>query len=319
MTGLTPVEKAKVKFDLAIISVLLDACAGANWQYKEFKTNLIFISCPLFSECVNQRVNFTGNLSYFGVNTLNSKNTKAIHKQISKFRIQNSEFLPFYNTDATGHDINRSEGLAIFSFRLFCQGFFSSNPNFPYQVDAKRLSVIEIQTLAPGFQVSTENPLVGLKSRLQLLQHLGKVLEEYPSFFGTDNPRPGNMVDYFLANQTHNKTIKATAILEGLGEIWPGHSTISGINLGDVWPNSRLKTNNLGNEYIPFHKLSQWLTYSLLESLQELGLKIIGLGDLTGLAEYRNGGLFIDMELIKVKNPLILQQQHLPSSEILVK
>nr|WP_293143634.1 DUF1688 family protein [Okeania sp. SIO3I5] len=68
----------------------------------------------------------------------------------------------------------------------------------------------------------------------------------------------------------------------------------------------------------PFHKLSQWLTYSLLELLQELGLKIIGLDDLTGLAEYRNGGLFIDMELIKVKNPLILQQQHLPNSEIIV-
>jgi len=27
--------------------------------------------------CVNQRVNFTGNLSCFGVNTLNAKNTKA--------------------------------------------------------------------------------------------------------------------------------------------------------------------------------------------------------------------------------------------------
>jgi len=260
LTGLTPMEKAKVKFDLVIISVLLDAGAGANWQYKESKTNLIF---------------------------------------------------------------NRSEGLAVCSLRLFCQGFFSSNANFPYQADAKRLSVIDIQTLAQGFQVSTENILVGLEGRLQLLQRLGKVLEEHPSFFGNDNPRPGNMVDYLLQNHTNNEEIKATAVLnavlEGLGEIWPGRSTISEINLGDVWPHSRLKTNNLGDEYIPFHKLSQWLTYSLLEPLQELGLKIIGLDDLTGLAEYRNGGLFIDMELIKVKNLLILQEQNLPSSEIIVE
>ena len=57
----------------------------------------------------------------------------------------------------------------------------------------------------------------------------------------------------------------------------------------------------------------------MVEPLQELGLKIIGLDDLTGLAEYRNGGLFIDMGIIKIKNPLILQKQHLPGSEIIVE
>ncbi len=260
LAGLTPVEKAKVKFDLAIVSVLLDAGAGTNWQYKELETDLI---------------------------------------------------------------ISRSEGLAVCSFRLFCQGFFSSNSDFPWQADAKGLSQLDVQSLAKGFQVSPENPLVGLEGRLQLLQRLGQVLDRNPLFFGIDNPRPGNMVDYLWPNETNNETIKATAILkailEGLGEIWPGRSNISGINLGDVWPHPLLKTNSLGDEYIPFHKLSQWLTYSLLEPLQELGLKIIGLDDLTGLAEYRNGGLFIDMGLIKVKNPLILQQQHLPSSEIIVE
>ncbi|NEP85024.1 MAG: URC4/urg3 family protein, partial [Okeania sp. SIO3B3] len=124
-------------------------------------------------------------------------------------------------------------------------------------------------------------------------------------------------------NRKDKEVIQATsvlnAVLEGLGDIWPGRHTISGINLGDVWPHSLLKTDCLGDEYIPFHKLSQWLTYSLLEPLQELGLKIIGLDDLTGLAEYRNGGLFIDMGLIQIKNSLVLQQQHLPGSEIIVE
>ncbi|NES78213.1 MULTISPECIES: URC4/urg3 family protein [Okeania] len=260
LAGLTPVEKAKVKFDLAIISVLLDAGAGANWQYTEPETGLIF---------------------------------------------------------------SRSEGLAVCSFRLFCQGFFSSNPDFPWQADTRGLSQIDVQTLTQGFQVSPENPLVGLEGRLELLQRLGQVLNQDSQLFGIDSPRPGNMVDYLLQNQANKEAIKATsvlnAVLEGLGDIWPGRSTISGINLGDVWPHSLLKSDRLGDEYIPFHKLSQWLTYSLLEPLQELGLKIIGLDDLTGLAEYRNGGLFIDMELIKIKNPLILQQQHLPGSEIIVE
>ncbi|NES67396.1 MAG: URC4/urg3 family protein, partial [Okeania sp. SIO2D1] len=299
LAGLTPVEKAKVKFDLAIISVLLDAGAGANWQYAEPETGLIF---------------------------------------------------------------SRSEGLAVCSFRLFCQGFFSSNPDFPWQADTRGLSQIDVQTLAQGFQVSPENPLVGLEGRLELLQHLGQVLNQDSQLFGIDSPRPGNMVDYLWQNQAieegrrqkvsplppferegrrrknclwtqtpnnfqhpvdggvlnplqnikDKEVIQATsvlnAVLEGLGDIWPGRSTISGINLGDVWSHSLLKSDRLGDEYIPFHKLSQWLTYSLLEPLQELGLKIIGLDDLTGLAEYRNGGLFIDMGLIQIKNPLVLQQ-----------
>lgn len=260
LAGLTPVEKAKVKFDLAIASVLLDAGAGADWQYCEPETGLVF---------------------------------------------------------------SRSEGLAVCTFWLFCQGFFSSNPDFPWQVDTRGLSQLDIQTLAQGFQVGAENPLVGLEGRLELLQRLGQVLGQHPLFFGIDHPRPGNMVDYLLQYQANNEEIKATsvlsAVLEGLGEIWPGRSTISGINLGDVWPYPPLQADCLGDEYIPFHKLSQWLTYSLLEPLQDLGLKIIGLDDLTGLAEYRNGGLFIDIGLIQVKHPLIWQQQHLPSSEVIVE
>ncbi|MGB3511880.1 MAG: DUF1688 family protein [Microcoleaceae cyanobacterium] len=45
------------------------------------------------------------------------------------------------------------------------------------------------------------------------------------------------------------------AVLEGLEEIWPGGSSISGRDLGDVWPARLLNTDSLGNEYIPLHKL----------------------------------------------------------------
>ena len=51
---------------------------------------------------------------------------------------------------------------------------------------------------------------------------------------------------------------------------------------------------------VPFHKLSQWLTYSLLEPFMEtLHLTFDGLELLTGLAEYRNGGLFVDFGSVK--------------------
>ncbi|NEQ79664.1 MAG: URC4/urg3 family protein, partial [Moorea sp. SIO2I5] len=110
-----------------------------------------------------------------------------------------------------------------------------------------------------------------------------------------------------------------SSILEGLGDIWPKRESIAGVNLGDVWQHSALKGDNYGSEYVPFHKLSQWLTYSLLEPLQELGLEITELDQLTGLAEYRNGGLCLDLGLLEVKDRAILKQSHLPSSEVIIE
>jgi hypothetical protein len=147
-----------------------------------------------------------------------------------------------------------------------------------------------------------------------------------------------------LLNQTTNGQLEAStvlkAVLEGLGNIWTGRITLAGVNLGDVWihpalsdkntttksvnenlstPDSRLPTPAPFPSLVPFHKLSQWLTYSLLEPLQELGVEIIGLNVLTGLPEYRNGGLCVDLGLLQVKDPLVFQQAHLPSSEVIVE
>ena len=49
---------------------------------------------------------------------------------------------------------------------------------------------------------------------------------------------------------------------------------------------------------MPLHKLSQWLAYSLIEPLENAGMTVVDVGDLTGLAEYRNGGLFVDMGVL---------------------
>ncbi|MCA1994886.1 MAG: URC4/urg3 family protein, partial [Coleofasciculus sp. S288] len=110
-----------------------------------------------------------------------------------------------------------------------------------------------------------------------------------------------------------------STVLEGLGTIWPGREAIANVNLGDVWQHSALNGDSLGAPYVPFHKLSQWLTYSLLEPLQELDWEITGLNELTGLAEYRNGGLCLDLGLLKVKDSALLQARHLPGSEFIVE
>ncbi|MEM9923244.1 MAG: URC4/urg3 family protein [Cyanobacteria bacterium P01_D01_bin.50] len=251
----SPIEKAIAKYDLAIISVLLDAGAGKNWQYTEPETQLIFA---------------------------------------------------------------RSEGLAIASYQMFCQGIFSSDSNNPLQVDAQKLQNLTEEEFNIGFQINQNNPLVGLNGRLKLLQKLGQVLLSLPDIFGQKNPRPGNLVNYLLVEEKNNQLPAATvfnAVLQGFSDIWAGRIEVDGVNLGDVWFHSALANDGL----IPFHKLSQWLTYSLLEPLEELGLEIINLDDLTGLAEYRNGGLCLDLGLINIKNPDILSHSHQVASEIIVE
>lgn len=259
MADVSALEQARIQFDLAIVSVLLDAGAGDRWRYRESETDLV---------------------------------------------------------------LRRSEGLAIASYHLFRQGCFSSQPDEPLRVDASKLMALTEIDLVQGFQVSDKNPLVGLSGRLALLHQLGQALMQHPDLFGSETPRPGGLVDYLLT-QTQDQQISAATVLEtiliGLGDIWPGRLNLAGVNLGDVWHHPALADLDPQYPYVPFHKLSQWLTYSLLEPLQALGLQIYDLDRLTGLPEYRNGGLCLDLGLLQVKDPNLYQRVYPPDSIVIVE
>jgi len=70
---------------------------------------------------------------------------------------------------------------------------------------------------------------------------------------------------------------------------------------------------------VPFHKLSQWLTYSLLEPIESLGIKFEDINLLTGLAEYRNGGLFVDYGVLTLKDPNAQKMGFNVGSELVVE
>ena len=223
----------------------------------------------------------------------------------------------------------RSEGLAVASYHLFTAGKLSSDPDRPWQTDAQGLENLTEETLAAAFQVSASNVLVGLSGRVKLLQRLGQIMRDRPEIFGYKTPRLGSMVDYLLLqaqdSQLPARTVLA-AVLEGLGEIWPSRLRLGNINLGDVWLHPALPDTAPGSQLVPFHKLSQWLTYSLLEPLQAIAsqtngssLKITGLDELTGLPEYRNGGLCLDLGLLEAKHSRVYDQVHTSDSEVIVE
>ncbi|NJK64723.1 MAG: URC4/urg3 family protein [Synechococcaceae cyanobacterium SM2_3_1] len=229
-----------------------------------------------------------------------------------------------YRETATNQVYRRSEGLAVASLEMFMRGMFSSDPDQPLRVDAPALQSLRLEHLIQGFQVSLSNPLVGLEGRLQLLQRLGEALSRAPQWFGSEPPRPGYLADYFLDfTPSLSASTFLGVILESMGSIWPGRIAIENVNLGDVWPHPALFKENLydqvGIELVPFHKLSQWLVYSMLEPLEALPLQITDLDSLTGLAEYRNGGLCLDLGLLQVKDTSLLTQSFPPGHEVVVE
>jgi hypothetical protein len=70
---------------------------------------------------------------------------------------------------------------------------------------------------------------------------------------------------------------------------------------------------------MPLHKLSQWLTYSLLEPLQTAGFAVTDIDGLTGLAEYRNGGLFIDTGVLALRDAAAARRTHAVGSALVVE
>lgn len=216
--------------------------------------------------------------------------------------------------DERGQVFARSEGLAVASFDMFCKGSFSSAPQKkPLMADAQGLMQITEDHILKGFQVNVGNPLLGTKGRAELLHKLGKAVNG-------GLYRPGALFD-LIVKTAEGKIIKAENILNlvltKFGTIWPGRIVMNDVNLGDCWRHEGLGPGP--ESFIPFHKLSQWLSYSLLEPLEHAGYEVIGLDQLTGLAEYRNGGLMIDCGLITPKDGEALEKPWPPDSKLVIE
>lgn len=252
--------RARAEFDLAIVSVFLDAGAGPAWRYRDPKT---------------------------------------------------------------GITIGRSEGLGLASLAMFESGAFSADPREPLRADADVLANLTVADLKRGLQVSRTNPLIGLEGRVDLLRRLGTLVASKPEIFGRlDKSRPGGLFDR-LAMLADNTQLPAPTILsellQQLGPIWPSRLTLGGIALGDCWKHPALTTNDATSGFVPLHKLSQWLAYSLIEPLQAAGIRVNDIDGLTGLAEYRNGGLFIDTGVLTFRNKEDAGREHEVASSLVVE
>ncbi|KAG0147920.1 hypothetical protein CROQUDRAFT_655501 [Cronartium quercuum f. sp. fusiforme G11] len=281
-------ETSRKLVDLFVVAVLMDAGAGDQWSFIE-----PIEDAPTTSDNANQ---------------------------------------------ALPPGIGRSEGLAIGTLHAFKRGIFSSDATDPHRVDPTALKSLSAHQVADFMQSRPGNEIVGLDGRAALFNRLGKLLEDRSSFFPSQSTsgkpsRPGNLVDYILDHPDvkplpkpvmNGEMIVPVEVLwevvvdqqKGLGSIWPqeGRERIAGVYIGDVWRCEALeKHEKIGDGYVSFHKLSQWLTYSLIEVLEKtLGWVFTGKEKMTGLPEYRNGGLLIDFCYLIPKPEAFLNSLSLP-------
>jgi hypothetical protein len=215
-------------------------------------------------------------------------------------------------------DYGRSEGLAIATLRAFMSGAWSASPGEPLRVDAAALAQIDAPTLAQWFQVTPANPLPGLEGRAALLRRLADVLDTRPDRFGLV-ARPSALFD----RMHHAPSISASTILrtllEGFGDIWRTRGERDIDVPGDVWRHPHAGGSGTTEGLVPFHKLSQWLAYSLFEPFEWAGIEITDRDALTGLAEYRNGGLLIDSGVLRLADDADRDTEWDVGSEIVVE
>ena len=253
-----PAERARCEIDLAVVSVLLDAGAGADWQYREA---------------------------------------------------------------VSGQRFTRSEGLGVASFHAFLGGLFSGEAGRPLRADAVGLARITESAIETAFQASRANPLIGVAGRAQLMRRLGRALQAQPGLFGAQ-ARPGGLFDVLTGNRRRTSIAAGdllVSLLVGFGPIWPAENRLGEHLLGDTWPHPLAGGSGPSAGRVPFHKLSQWLTYSLLEPFERAGVTVTGLNDLTALAEYRNGGLLLDTGVIEALDPALAGTPLPPSAEPIIE
>lgn len=335
LAGRSPAEMARAHFDLTVVSVLLDASAGATWHYTE-STALSAAALP----------------------RADPEDLLALLDQAASARPKPPPEVPTPAPNATpAQRFRGSEGLAVAGFRAFMAGAFSNTKGDPLRADAAALRHVDAAALRAILQSSPVNAMPGLEGRAALLARLGGTLQQEAARDTAQGrpaqARPGLLFDRISAyglrqaspqaalqppsegveqsgRATFALEVQATDVLgellRSLSPIWPSGSKVQGLPAGDVWPHLWAganvgggKQNHTTDGWVPLHMLSQWMTYSLVEPLQWAGITVTGLDALTGLAEYRNGGLLIDGGVIVPRNPRLLERSWKPQDEFIIE
>lgn len=308
-------ERARAQIDLALVSVLLDAGAGPDWTYRE----------PAQAEHPGHEYSRSEGLG-----------VASFHAFMAGL----------FSSDPSLPLQADTQGLKAVTAERLGQAFqvTASNPLVGLEGRAALLRRL-------GQALQDQPALFGQPGRPgHLFDLLVKQqprrpdkVEQTGQTEQTERTEQTEQTEQTKTGQEERPAIHAhellSVLLTGLAPIWPAQNAIQNIALGDCWRHAaacggsatKSAANgvasgvagsapaSLSDGWMPFHKLSQWLTYSLLEPFEWAGIRVEGLDALTGLPEYRNGGLFLDAGVLRLKDPSQADQLHAPSDELIVE
>ena len=166
----------------------------------------------------------------------------------------------------------------------------------PLRADAAGLRAVTAEALAEAFQVGADNPLVGLDGRVTLLRRLGDTLAQQPDVFGALG-RPGALFDLLCADAQGG--ITAHAVLVRCSTRCPK----SGQRRTACPTAPRSATAGASRRRVAKAQATAGCRFTSCRNGSAIrcwsrsngpGVAVTGLDALTGLPEYRNGGLLLD-------------------------
>lgn len=328
LAGRSVAEMARARFDLTVLSVLLDAGAGGRWSYTE-RQEIDAAALPVQRHASDELLALLDQAAKGPAAPAAAEGEAGPAAAVASTVADapEAETTAAAAPAGTAGAYTRSEGLGVASLRAFMAGVFSASQSDPLRADAATLKLVDAAVLRGVFQVTPANPMVGLEGRAGLISRLGDVLAADAAQHGGEG-RPGRLYDQLTAGGARTQ-VSATevlmAVLRLIAPIFTSGSRVQGLLAGDVWPHrwAGAATGNgidpTTDGWVPLHKLGQWLSYSLLEPLQWAGVQVSGLDALTGLPEYRNGGLLIDCGVIVPRDPRDLARTWKPADEFVVE
>lgn len=230
-----------------------------------------------------------------------------------------------YNDSYFNCQLVGSEALAAASTDLYLKLISDnliSKKNISLTSDA--LKNMKFDEFSKSFQHDeSNNALLGAKGRYDSLTQLGSCLELHPSIFVTSHKPELKNIYHFFQSIVEHKSLNLEEVFKTIvfifHDFFTSDTKINEINLCDSRIHSNLISLPLVGKKIPFFKLIQWMVYSIDDFFNSQGIPTINEEFLSGLAEYRNGGFFMDTNIINLKSKNLSHQSYSIDSELVTE
>ncbi len=231
-----------------------------------------------------------------------------------------------YTEASTGQVLHGADGLGVATLHAFAAGLFSSDPECPWQADARGLRALLTDHLALALQVSETNPLPDLQARTIRLRRFGEWLSGQPEVYG-DPGRPAGLFDIIISPYGHGVPHTAdvhvhdilSQLLVTLSGLSPASPRIGSVPLGDCGRHPAVQGPGASGGWVPLHAALQGLAASLVAPFAWGGVQVRGLASLTAAADAALGELLLDRQVLRLRDPQAARVEGKPGDPLTVE